>query len=243
VAFDSISFAYEAGKPVLQDFSWQVQPGEFCAILGPSGSGKTTLLYLAAGIRLPAGGQVLLNGRSITRPSPQVGLMLQDYGLLPWFTAARNIEVGLAISGVPAEERRERSIRWLDRLGLSELGPKFPAQRSGGQRQRVALARLLALDPGLLLLDEPLSAVDELTREGLQRQLFNLSRQAGSTTLLVTHNIEEAVLLASRILLVTQYAPISSYELLETPFGNTMPRRDDPEFIRFCQQIRQRMGL
>lgn len=169
--------------------------------------------------------------------------MLQDYGLLPWFTARRNIEVGLAISGSRRSEREERSAAWLARLDLEELGEKFPAQLSGGQRQRVALARLLALGPRLLLLDEPLSAVDELARERLQRQLFAVSREAGRSTLLVTHNIEEAALLADRILLITQTAPVSSYELLETPFHGQLARRDDPEFIRFCQSIRERMGL
>jgi NitT/TauT family transport system ATP-binding protein len=243
LSFDGVGFAYETDQPVLADFSWQVRRGEFTAILGPSGSGKTTLLYLAAGIRLPGSGSVLLHGERVTRPHSRTGLMLQDYGLLPWYSARRNIEVGLAISGLPARERQERSAHWLERLGLAELGRKFPRQLSGGQRQRIALARLLALGPELLLLDEPLSAIDELTREKLQRELFGLSRETGSTTLLVTHNIEEAVLLADRILLVTQHAPIRSYELLETPFGGAMPRRSDPAFIAFCQQIRERMGL
>lgn len=169
--------------------------------------------------------------------------MLQNYGLLPWFTARRNIEVGLAINGKSLAQREERSALWLARLGLEDLGGKYPAQLSGGQRQRVALARLLALGPRLLLLDEPLSAVDELARERLQRQLFTVSREAGRSTLLVTHNIEEAALLADRILLITQAAPIRSYELLETPFRGELTQRDDPEFIRFCQSIRERMGL
>ncbi len=239
--FEEASFWYEAGKPILDAFSWQVRPGEFWSILGPSGAGKSTLLYLAAGIRRPTKGLVRLGGEVVTRPNPEVGLMLQEYGLLPWYTAQRNIEVGLAIRGLRASEREARSRYWLERLGLGGLGGQYPGQLSGGQRQRVALARLLALQPKILLLDEPFSAVDELARETLQRQLFALSREAGTTTLMVTHNIEEAVLLADRILLIGDYGPVRSFEVLETPFGDAMPERGDPAFVAFCQRIRQRI--
>ena len=238
-----VTFGYGKGAPVLQDFSWQLEPGEFCCVLGPSGSGKTTLLYLAAGIRQPTAGEVRLAGAPVTGPSKRVSLMLQDYGLLPWYTARRNIEVGLTISGVAAAEARERAESWLGRLGLGEFGSKFPAELSGGQRQRVALARQFALDSELLLLDEPLSAVDELSRERLQKQLFELTSESGATTVLVTHNIEEAVLLASSILLITRSDPITSAEVLRTPFSDRIPARSEPEFLQFCQDIRERLSL
>ena len=243
LGFRDVTFGYGDGLPVVRDFSWQIEAGEFCCVLGPSGSGKTTLLYLAAGIRLPQSGQVNIAGRQVTGPSRRVGLMLQDYGLLPWYSARRNIEVGLTISGVEAADSRERASKWLARLGIAEVGDRYPAQLSGGQRQRVALARQFALGNELLLLDEPLSAVDELSRERLQRQLFDLTRETGGTTVMVTHNIEEAVLLASSILLITRHAPIVEAEVLKTPFAGRLPSRSEAGFQEFCQHIRERLSL
>lgn len=240
--FQDVSFAYEPGSPVLQDFSLQVKRGGFCCILGPSGSGKTTLLYLAAGLRQPRSGSVLLDGQPVAGPSPRVGLLLQDYGLLPWFTARRNLEAGLAISGVGRATQRKLSRHWLGRLGLEDLADRFPAQLSGGQRQRVALARQFALNRELLLLDEPLSAVDELSRERLQRTLADLVREAGSTVVLVTHSIEEAALLGSAVLLVKEQAPIRSGQLLTSPLSEDQRDRNDPAFLRFCADIRERLG-
>lgn len=241
--FSGVDFAYRDGPKVLSGFNWQLEAGEFCCVLGPSGSGKTTLLYLTAGIRTPQAGQVKLAGETVSGPSGRVGLMLQDYGLLPWFTARRNIEVGLAISDVARADRRGLAEHWLERLGLQEVAGKYPAQLSGGQRQRVALARQFALGNELLLLDEPLSAVDELSRERLQRQLFELTRENGGTTVMVTHNIEEAVLLSSRILLVTSHTPIRDAELLEVPFTGRIPSRNEPGFQEFCAHLRERLSL
>ena len=240
--YRDVSFSYGQGAPVLDGFSWRLDAGGFCCILGPSGSGKTTLLYLAAGIRFPSSGQVLLDGQQVKGPSSRTGLMLQDYGLLPWYTARRNLEVGLAISGMDPALARERALAWLGRLGLQELAGKYPAQLSGGQRQRVALARQFALGNELLLLDEPLSAVDELSREKLQRQLFELTGEAGGTTVMVTHNIEEAVLLSSSILLITRHGPIRQAELLQSPFPGRIPNRRESGFQDYCQFIRERLG-
>jgi len=242
LAFRDVTFGYARSAPVLNGFSWSVRRGGFHAVLGPSGSGKTTLLHLAAGLRRPDSGSIVLDGRPVSAPSPRVGLMLQDYGLLPWFTARRNLEVGLAIAGYGRDARRQRVGDWLQRLGLSAHADRYPAQLSGGQRQRVALARQFALSPELLLLDEPLSAVDELTRERLQRQLHGLTRELGTTAVIVTHNIEEAVLLADTILLVTGDGCISTATELATPFGGELPRRADAGFQEFCGQIRERLG-
>jgi len=241
--FDHVTFRYPGGSEVIRDFSFALQSGEFCTILGPSGSGKTTLLYLAAGIRKPDSGTVLLDGEPVNRPSKRVGLMLQDYGLLPWFSARRNIEVGLAISGVDRATQRQKADEWLERLGLSEIAGRHPAQLSGGQRQRVALARQFALGNELLLLDEPLSAVDELTRERLQIQLFELTRESGGTTMMVTHSVEEAVLLSSRILLISGTGPIGTPELLISPFPERIPARTEAEFQEYCAMIRARLRL
>lgn len=244
ISFDGVSFWYDPAKKVIEDFNWQIQAGESWAIVGPSGSGKTTLLYLLAGIRRPLAGRVCYDGATITRPHHDIGLMLQHYGLLPWYTAERNIRIGLEIRAVPAAEVRQRSDEWLKKLNIDHVRRQYPTQMSGGQRQRVALARLLALQASVLLLDEPLSAVDELTRERLQKRLDELRRSSGATTILVTHNIEEAVLLADHLLVITEYAPLSSFQTLATPFnGHSMPQRNDPYFINFCQQIRELVGV
>ena len=126
--FSGVTFAYGRGTPVLKDFDWQLEAGEFCCVLGPSGSGKTTLLYLAAGIREPLAGRVNMAGKPVTGPSKRVGLMLQDYGLLPWYTARRNIEVGLVISGIDSADARARAGTWLNRLGL--IGEEFKTART-----------------------------------------------------------------------------------------------------------------
>lgn len=239
--FSDVTFGYGADHPVLLGFDWRLGEGEFCSVIGPSGSGKTTLLYLAAGLRAPGTGSVALRGERVTRPSGDVGLQLQDYGLLPWYSARRNVEVALAIKGVRRAERRERAEHWLGRLGLGSVASRFPTQLSGGQRQRVALARQFALGNELLLLDEPLSAVDELARERLQRELFTLTREGRKTTVMVTHSVEEAVLLSSSVLLITDHAPIAHAELLRTPFGGEMPSRTDPSFQALCGEIRERL--
>ena len=244
--FENVIFGYDPAKPILERFTWQVNQGEVWALLGPSGSGKTTLLHLAAGLRRPAAGRVLLDGQPVTKPRQDVGLMLQGYGLLPWYSAARNVQVGLEIRGLDAQEAARRGDAWLERLELVGVAGQYPGQLSGGQRQRVALARVLALESRLLLLDEPLSAVDELGRERLQRRLFELSRQTQTTTLLVTHSVEEAALLADHILLITDYAPVRRYDILTPTFkkaSEAMPRRDDPAFIAFCQTVRAKVGL
>ncbi|CAN5905610.1 ABC transporter ATP-binding protein [soil metagenome] len=243
LGFEKVTFGYDPAKPILADFTWQVNQGEVWALLGPSGSGKTTLLHLAAGLRRPAVGRIVLDGQPVTKPRQDVGLMLQSYGLLPWYSAARNVQVGLRIRGLDKQKAARRGHEWLQRLELAEVADQFPGQLSGGQRQRVALARVVALESRLLLLDEPLSAVDELGRERLQKRLFEMSRQTGATTLMVTHSVEEAALLADHILLITDHAPIRRYDVLTPPVKATFPRRDDPAFVQFCQTVRTKVGL
>jgi NitT/TauT family transport system ATP-binding protein len=177
IQIELLTYSYPQSPQVFQDFNWQAERGEAWAILGPSGCGKTTLLYLLAGIRFPNSGRVLIDSQPLTRPRPKTGLILQDYGLLPWATVQQNAELGLQIRGfygpdgkhAPADFRPSLTVNhWLDRLGLTSLTDKYPGQISGGQRQRTAIARTLALQPDLLLMDEPFSSLDAPTREGLQ---------------------------------------------------------------------------
>jgi len=241
IVFENVGFWYDPAKKLFDGFNWHIEQGESWSILGPSGCGKSTLLYLIAGLRQPCVGKVWLNGQEITEPNQAVGLMLQDYGLLNWYSAVRNIELGLQIRGIAPQRRKERCDHWLHELSIDQIRDHYPLQLSGGQRQRVALARLLALQAPVQLLDEPLSAVDELTRERLQSQLIQINRTLGAVTLIVTHNVEEAVLLGDKVLVITKHAPISSFHTEET-FFSTLPERGDPPFVAACHRIRQHLA-
>jgi ABC-type nitrate/sulfonate/bicarbonate transport system ATPase subunit len=209
-----LDFRYGDGPWVFRGFNWQVGRGEAWAILGPSGCGKSTLLYLAAGLRQSVGGQVRVAGEELLRPRPRTGLILQDFGLLPWATVHENAALGLRVRGfygpdgthAPTDEQPEalsaRVDPWLARLGLTAVQHAFPGQISGGQRQRTAIARTLALNPDLLLMDEPFAALDAPTREGLQDLMLQLRDEQGLTSVLVTHSIEEAALMGERVLVL-----------------------------------------
>jgi NitT/TauT family transport system ATP-binding protein len=243
LALEHVSFGYSPSQPLLRQFNWELREGESWSILGPSGCGKTTLLYLLAGLRKPTSGKVRFNGGLVNGTNPQVGLMLQDYGLLPWYTAQQNVELGLRIRQIPRQQRQAAAAKWLNRLAIAEVADQYPNQLSGGQRQRVALARLLSLGTKVLLLDEPFSAVDEMTRERLQRLLLELRHDLQATTVLVTHSVEEAALLGDNIMIITGYAPIEAVTILPSPFAGTHPKRSDPHFMNFCSQIREVLEL
>lgn len=245
IALEDVTFGYHADQPIIHDFSWQITAGETWSVLGPSGSGKTTLLYLLAGLRQPQRGTVRFRGETLTKPTTDVGLMLQDYGLLPWMTAERNVQLGLKIRRVPRARRYQIRREWLERMNIGHVAKKYPAQLSGGQRQRVALARVLALETDVLLLDEPLSAVDELTRERLQQTLRAITRELGVTMVMVTHSVEEAALLTQNVLVFPENAPLNDPIVMRSPFAgqSEMPRRTDADFQNYCAEIRTALGL
>lgn len=244
ISLNNVSFGYTPTQPIIQNFNWTVSQGETWSILGISGSGKTTLLYLIAGLRQIQEGKISLRDTIIDQPSHDVGLMLQTYGLLPWLTAERNVQLGLKIRGVPKAERYRIRAEWLERMQISHIAKRYPAQLSGGQRQRVALARVLALETDILLLDEPLSAVDELTRERLQKTLWEITKELQSTLLMVTHSVEEAALLTDNVLVFPDTTPVSHPQIIRSPFaGEAMPSREDMDFHRYCGVIRRALGL
>jgi NitT/TauT family transport system ATP-binding protein len=207
----SVTFAHPHSPPLFQDFSLRILHGETWAILGPSGCGKTTLLYLLAGLRQPTSGEIAIAGEVLTRPRPRSGLILQDFGLLPWSTVRENVELGLQVRRFYGEDGKHAPIDfqpgnnvsyWLERLGIAEVAEKFPSQISGGQRQRTAIARTLALEPDLLLMDEPFSSLDAVTRSDLQNLTLSLCAEQNLTLVIVTHAIEEAASLGEKILLL-----------------------------------------
>ncbi len=222
---------------VLDPVSLRLETGRTGCIIGPSGCGKTTLLMLAAGLKEPAGGSVLLDGEPIARDQRRIALILQQYGLFPWFTAGDNVELGLRIRGLPAGERRAIAQRELARVGLADRGGSYPRELSGGQQQRVAIARAFALAPRLLLMDEPFSALDALSRETLQDVLLASVRDREASILLVTHSIEEAVYLGGTIWVLAG-APGRIVARFENPGQGARAYRGEPAFHGLCGEIR-----
>ena len=251
-----VTFAYSKQPPVFGGYSWHARAGEAWAVIGPSGCGKSTLLYLIAGLRQPSGGQVLVHGQPVPRPRASTGLILQDYGLLPWATVRDNVALVMRIGhfyrnkanpvGSPrpyprADIAPAQVDGWLTRLGIAELRDKYPSQISGGQRQRTAIARSLVGQPSLLLMDEPFSSLDALTREDLQRLVVELRGETGVTTVAVTHNIEEAVFLGQRILVLGR-APNTEARVIENPAAGDPEYRGQPAYLAKCTELRSALA-
>jgi len=242
----SVTYAYQQGTPIFQDYNWHAGRGEAWAVLGPSGCGKTTLLYLLAGLRLPTSGQVLIDGQPLTRPRPHTGLILQDYGLLPWATVHENAVLGLRVRGfygpdgthAPQDFQRSLDVEpWLRRLGLEAVADQYPGQISGGQRQRTAIARTLALKPDLLLMDEPFSSLDAPTRESLQNLTLELQAEQNLTMVIVTHAIEEAAVMGRKILLLAT-PPNKNAHVIVNPAAAQAGFRETTAYLALCRELR-----
>ncbi|MDX1615673.1 MAG: ATP-binding cassette domain-containing protein [Candidatus Promineifilaceae bacterium] len=250
IAVSALTFAYADQPPVFEALSWHVETGDAWAVLGPSGCGKTTLLYLLAGLLEPTEGSIRIGGQELDGPRPRTGLILQDYGLLPWATARRNVELGIEIrrfygpdgKHAPVEETAvngpARVSYWLERLTLQPHADKYPGQLSGGQRQRVAIARTLALEPDLLLMDEPFSSLDAPTRESLQTLTHKLRREARLTTIIVTHSIEEAAILGQKIVILGR-PPNRKPTIVENPEAGRPDYRHQSTYFRMIKRLRR----
>ncbi len=228
-------------KAILKDISFHLDARETMVILGPSGCGKTTLLHLISGLEKIETGQILMDGRAISKPVPDVALILQNYGLLPWKTNLQNVALGLKIQGVSRTERNARARKILAELGLAGRENDFPQVMSGGEQQRVAIARAYVSKPRLLLMDEPFSSLDAITRENLQDTLLATWLSTSVPYLLVTHSVEEAVFLGKRILILSG-SPATIHEIFDNPgFGDIAYRRSN-EYYELIQSIRHRIG-
>lgn len=186
----------------LQNVSFDVRTGEFLMLVGPSGCGKSTLLSIIAGLTSASSGEILVDGARVTKPGPDRGLVFQDGALFPWLNVRKNVEFGLKQAGVNPTDRRERAMAYLEKVGLTNFAEASLHELSGGMRQRVALARCLVLEPEVVLMDEPFSALDALTREELYGELQGLWEGRSTTVVFVTHNVREAVTLGDRIILM-----------------------------------------
>jgi NitT/TauT family transport system ATP-binding protein len=244
IKVENLSKAYRQEDGIVQaleDINFDVRKGESCSIIGPSGCGKTTLLFIIAGLLKPTKGRVLVDGAEVSSPHREVALILQDYGLFPWKTVQDNVELGLRIRGIDQDVRRERAKALLSDLGLEGFEYHYPSQLSGGMQQRVGIARALALEPSILLMDEPFSSLDALTRERLQNLVLEIWRKKKITMLLVTHNIEEAVFLGEKIITLTP-RPGRVLHVLENHGMGSVDYRRDERFFKNCTTLRGLLG-
>ncbi|MDN5344762.1 MAG: NitT/TauT family transport system ATP-binding protein [Clostridia bacterium] len=241
IEVSDLGYTYGTGRgavPALANINFCVPAGQTCVLIGPSGCGKTTLLYLLAGLLQPVRGEIRVGGERVTKPRQRTAIILQDYGLLPWKTVWGNAALGLALRRFSPRQQEERLRPLLAGLGLTGLEKRYPAELSGGQKQRVAIARALSLEPDILLMDEPFSALDALTREGLQQTLVAIQNQRRLTTVLVTHNIEEAVFLGQQIIVLTA-APGQIKGVLTNPGAGSQEYRFSGDFHHCCTRVRR----
>ena len=222
----------------LQDIDLDVAKGEFVCLLGPSGCGKSTLLNAVAGFDPPTSGELNALGKPVLAPGPERAMVFQEYALFPWMTVERNVAFGLEVRGEPPARIRKIVDRLLAKLGLSDFRDRFPKDLSGGMRQRVAIARVLAIDPPLLLMDEPFGALDALTRRSLQDELLRIWAEDRKTVLFVTHGIEESIYLADRVVVMT-YRPGTVKRVVPV----TLPRPRDTASQEFNALKRELTAL
>ncbi|WP_442798002.1 taurine ABC transporter ATP-binding subunit [Pantoea vagans] len=236
-----------AGQPVLQDINLQLDSQELLVVLGPSGCGKTTLLNLVAGFLPVESGSITLDNQPVTGPGAERGVVFQHEGLLPWRNVLDNVSFGLQLAGMPRQAREAIARKLIRQVGLEGAEKRAIWQLSGGQRQRVGIARALATDPQLLLLDEPFGALDAFTREQMQTLLLTLWRDSGKQILLITHDIEEAIFLASELILLSP-GPGRIVERLRPEFGRRFAAgescrsiKSDPQFIAQREYVLSRV--
>jgi NitT/TauT family transport system ATP-binding protein len=222
----------------LDRLSLDVADGEFVTVVGPSGCGKSTALNIAAGLVEPSSGEVLVDGRSVRGPGPERGMIFQQYALFPWLTVRENVEFGLRIAKKDAKQRREIAQRFIDLVGLSQFADALPKTLSGGMKQRCAIARAYAVNPTILLMDEPFGALDALTRVQMQDQLLDTWSRERRTVMFITHDVDEAVYLANRVIVMAA-RPGRLYEVIpvDLPYPRTEEIRLSPEFAAIRNRV------
>ena len=224
----------------LKDINFKTHKREFVCVIGPSGCGKSTLIRILAGLESPTSGEVLLDGKAVHGPGPDRGMVFQGYTLFPWLTVKRNVMFGLLQSGHSREHAEEDARQWIDLVGLTKFVDSYPHQLSGGMKQRVAIARALANQPGILLMDEPFGALDAQTRIKMQTYLMDIWKNIDITILFITHDLDEAIYLADRILVLKAH-PGEVQELIEVPVPQ--PRSPEqllsPEFLSTKKRLEE----
>ena len=237
ISIDGVSKSYAEGVLALDCVSLELSANSFTCLLGPSGCGKSTLLNMIAGFVAPTAGRITVDGREVTGAGADRGVVFQEYALFPWRTAIENVEFGPMVQGLPRAQRRAVARRYLSLVGLAEHETKYPAELSGGMKQRVAIARALANQPSVLLMDEPVGALDAQTREIMQEELLRIWQQDRKTVVFVTHSISESIFLADRIAVMAT-RPGTIKELVDVALPH--PRdRSSPEFVSLERRIKR----
>lgn len=222
----------------LDNVSLDVAEGEFTTLVGPSGCGKSTMLNLIGGLLEPTSGQVLVHGDQVKGPSPDRGVIFQQYALFPWLTALENVEFGLRLQGLKKTERREKAMHYLDLVGIADFAHALPKELSGGMKQRCAIARAYAVNPSVLLMDEPFGALDALTRVQMQDELLSTWQKERRTIVFITHDVDEAVYLASRVVVMSpRPGRISEIIDVPLPYPRTEELRLSPEFASIRARV------
>jgi len=237
ISVKNVSKFFEDLK-ALDGVTFEVERGESCAIIGPSGCGKSTLLLIMAGILEPSEGEVKVDGKTVNSPLRSVALILQDFGLFPWKTVYDNVALGLRLRGVDRDIEKKKVKELLKKFGLIGFEKAYPKQLSGGMKQRVAIARAIAIEPQILLMDEPLSSLDALSREEMQNFLLKLWKETGTTMVLVTHSIEEAVFLGKKIVVLTE-RPGKVKAVVENEEAGDENYRHEEVFFERCKLLRR----
>lgn len=247
ISLDCIEKIFRRGHEevrAVSSTSFQVKRGEFLSLLGPSGCGKSTILRMIIGLETPTSGSIIVNGQSPTQSQGSIGVMLQTSALMPWRTVRGNVLLPARLQGIPLDQVTDRVDALLKMVGLSSFASAYPETLSGGMRQRVALARALLFDPSLLMLDEPFGALDHITREQLNIELASLCSQHGKTTLLVTHDISEAIYLSDRIVVMsTQPGHVEAILNVDLPKPRDGTFHTHPRFEELTLRIRELLGL
>lgn len=230
-----------SARTILSEIDLDIAAGSFVCLIGPSGSGKTTLLRLLGGLARPSEGAVFSDEKPLSGPNRRLAFVFQDYGraLLPWRTVRANIELALEARGVPQSEKRGTVDKLLDQVGLSHAAQSYPRQLSGGMQQRTQIARALAQEPEVLLMDEPFGALDAMTRQSLQDELLRLSRERGITVVFVTHDIEEAIYLGDRVIALSANPGRIAEEIdIDLPRErNQLTTRENPRFLQYRHHL------
>jgi NitT/TauT family transport system ATP-binding protein len=249
LALDRVNMSFPVRKggriermPVLEDVSLSIGKGEFCCFIGPSGCGKSTLLRVVDGLIPPGSGEVRIHGTPTRSPRRDVGVVFQSFNLFPWRTVAENVALGLENRGIPRAERKERAGKWLHLVGLDGFEDFYPSQLSGGMQQRVGLARALAVEPDILLMDEPFGSVDAQTRLLMQGELMRIWAVDKKTVVFVTHDVEEALFLGDRVVVFSN-RPGRIIKIIDVPFPRprTDALRGEPEFARLKESLWERL--
>lgn len=234
----NLNFSYQ-NKKVVKNINFTIKENKSCAIIGPSGCGKTTLIYLLAGLLKPDRGEIKIKENIINSIREESGVILQNYGLFPWKTVFDNVSLGLKVRNYNKEKIDEIVNQALEKMKIKQFQDKYPAELSGGQNQRVAVARSLVLNPDLLLMDEPFSALDAITREEMQNLIIKIHKENNLSYILVTHNIDEAVFLGQKIAVMKEGEFI---HLIDNPYFGDIKLREKEEFFKLCKKLRLMMS-